>query len=91
MLETESVVAPTLVVADGETALKRLLATSGERGHALVAVTGTPPADCDIVITQVASGEIVVAVGRRRIKLAIMRPRNETQYLGHLRAAALTR
>ena len=82
---TEPMAAPTLVVADGETALKRLLATAGERGHALVAVTGTPPAECDIAITQVSEGEIVVDVGQRRISLAIMRPRNETQFLSRLR------
>lgn len=71
---------PDLVVADGETAARRLLAGSGERGHSLV-VCGVPPPDCDVAITQVTAGELAVEVGQRRIDLTVMRPRNEVQFL----------
>lgn len=83
---TEPRVTPTLVVADGEAA-QRLLATTGERGHALIVVTNTPPADSDVVVTQVAPGQMVLTTpSGREVPLTIMRPRNEAQYLSHLRA-----
>jgi type VII secretion protein EccE len=85
---TEPRVTPTLVAADGETA-QRLLATSGERGHTLIAITPTPPVDSDIVITQISPAEIVLTTPLRRdVSLTIMRPRNETQFLSHLRTRA---
>jgi type VII secretion protein EccE len=72
----QNVNTPDLVVADGETAAKRLLAGSGERGHTLV-VCGTPPPDCDVVITQVTADELAVEVGQRQMALTVLRPRKE--------------
>src|SRR6185295_793051 len=74
----------TLVVVDGDTDAKSLLASTGERGHALV-VTDSPPPDCDMVITQVGEREMVVQVGKRQIVLDILPMRNETNFLNRAR------
>lgn len=78
---------PTVVVADGHAA-QQLLVSTGERGHALVTLTPQPSVDCDIVIRQISDDDIVVTTPERDIPLAIMRPRNESQTLVHLRDAA---
>lgn len=79
----------TLVIADGPEA-QQALAASGARGHALVSVTsaGDPlPQDADITIKQTSARHISVQTPVRNspITLGIMRPRNETQSLAHLR------
>ena len=72
---------PSATAADGEQALKWLLSAGGERGCTLIAVTGTAPPDCDVVITQMSSTDLVVQAGERSAAVTIMRPRNETQFL----------
>jgi type VII secretion protein EccE len=77
-------ITPTVVVADGQEA-QQLLVSTGERGHALVSLTGSPAVDCDIVIRQISEAEVVVSTPGRDIPLGIMRPRNEAQAVAHLR------
>ncbi len=79
-----------LVVADGDQP-RKVLGSSGERGHTLVTVVDSDallPEDTDIQIRQVSEQRITVLtpVRDREIQLGIMRPRNESQSLAHLRA-----
>lgn len=60
-------------------------AVGGERGHGLVTINSVNPSTSDIVITQTSPTEMVLRMpGGREIMLTIMRPRNESQVLGHL-------
>ena len=61
----------------------------GERGHTIVSVTSTPAGDADVVIGQVSAGELRLTTPRvANVPLTILRPRNETQFLAHLRGPA---
>lgn len=76
---------PTVIVADGE----GLALTAGERGHTLVTV-GSVDSDADVTIVQEAPEELVVSTPTvRGVRLSVMRPRNEAQFLTHLRTGAL--
>ena len=56
-----------------------------EHGHGLVTINSVNPSTSDIVITQTSPTEMVLRMpGGREIMLTIMRPRNESQVLGHL-------
>lgn len=75
-----------MVVLDGDDGHSPAMAV-GERGHTVLSVTTNPPADSDVVIEQVSAGELVLTTPRvANVALTILRPRNETQFLAHLRA-----
>jgi hypothetical protein len=75
----------TMVVLDGDHAQNPAMAV-GERGHTVVSVSSTPPADADLVLTQTSAGQIQLTTPRfADVPLTILRPRNETQFLAHLR------
>ena len=76
---------PTVIVADGE----GLALTAGERGHSLVTV-GSVDSDADVTIVQESPDELVIGTPAvRGVRLSVMRPRNEAQFLTHLRTGAL--
>jgi type VII secretion protein EccE len=78
----------TMVVLDGDDIQSPAMSV-GERGHTVVSVSSMPPPDADVVITQVAAGELVLSTPRMgRARLQIVRPRNETHFLAHLRGGA---
>jgi type VII secretion protein EccE len=75
----------TMVVLDGDHAQNPAMAV-GERGHTVVSVSATPPGDADVVLTQTSAGQILLTTPRLAdVPLTILRPRNETQFLAHLR------
>jgi hypothetical protein len=75
----------TMVVLDGDHAQNPAMAV-GERGHTVVSVSATPPADADVVLTQISAGKMQLTTPRLTdVPLTILRPRNETQALAHLR------
>ena len=75
----------TMVVLDGDHAYNPAMAV-GERGHTVVSVSATPPSDADVVLTQISAGQIQLTTPRLAdVPLTILRPRNETQVLSHLR------
>jgi type VII secretion protein EccE len=75
----------TMVVLDGDHALNPAMAV-GERGHTVMSVSATPPVDADVVLTQTSAGQIQLTTPRfADVPLTILRPRNETQFLAHLR------
>ncbi|MDP7707373.1 type VII secretion protein EccE [Mycobacterium sp. TY815] len=80
----------TLIIADGPLAQQRL-AASGEKGHALVCVATEGALtfdDADITIQQSTPGRLTIGTPYSpEITLAIMRPRNESQSLAHLRSS----
>lgn len=79
---------PTIVVYDGEDTQSPVI-SGGERGHAAVALGATPPANADVVITQTSREQIGFSTpDLANVKLTIMRPRNEAQFLAHLRRPA---
>jgi hypothetical protein len=74
-----------MVVLDGDHAQNPAMAV-GERGHTVVSVTSAPPVDADLVLTQTSAGQIRLTTPRfADVPLTILRPRNETQFLAHLR------
>ncbi|MFA5605848.1 MAG: type VII secretion protein EccE [Leucobacter sp.] len=76
---------PSVIVADGE----GLTLNAGERGHTLVTL-GSADADADVTIVQDGPDELVVGTPAvRGVRLTVMRPRNEAQFLTHLRTGAL--
>ncbi len=76
---------PTVIVADGE----GLALTAGERGHSLVTV-GSVDSEADLTIVQESPDELVIGTPAvRGVRLSVMRPRNEAQFLTHLRTGAL--
>jgi type VII secretion protein EccE len=82
---TDHLGAVTMVVLDGDHALNPAMAV-GERGHTVVTVSATPPGDADVVLTQTSAGQIQLTTPRfADVPLTILRPRNETQFLAHLR------
>jgi hypothetical protein len=77
----------TMVVLDGDHAQNPAMAV-GERGHTVVSVSTTPPADADVVLTQTSAGQMQLTTPRLAdVPLTILRPRNETQSLAHLRGS----
>jgi type VII secretion protein EccE len=75
----------TMVVLDGDPAQNPAMAV-GERGHTVVSVSTIPPVDADVVLTQTSAGQIQLTTPRfADVPLTILRPRNETQFLAHLR------
>jgi hypothetical protein len=75
----------TMVVLEGSHAQNPAMAV-GERGHTVVSVSATPPADADVTLTQNSAGQILLTTPRlSKVPLTILRPRNETQALAHLR------
>jgi type VII secretion protein EccE len=75
----------TMVVLDGDHAQNMAMAV-GERGHTVVSVSSAPPGDADLVLTQTSSGQLQLTTPRfADVPLTILRPRNETQFLAHLR------
>jgi type VII secretion protein EccE len=77
----------TMVVLDGDHAQNPAMAV-GERGHTVVSVSATSPGDADVVLAQTSSGQIQLTTPRlANVPLTILRPRNETQFLAHLRGA----
>ena len=77
----------TMVVLDGEHAQNPAMAV-GERGHTVVSVSATPPGDADVVLAQSSAGQLQLTTPRLAdVPLTILRPRNETQFLTHLRAS----
>jgi len=76
---------PTVIVADGE----GLAGGVGERGRSLVTV-GSVDSDADVTIVQESPDELVIGTPAvRGVRLSVMRPRNEAQFLTHLRTGAL--
>ncbi|ODQ95459.1 type VII secretion protein EccE [Mycolicibacterium holsaticum] len=76
---------PTVIVADGE----GLALTAGERGHSLVTLGPVDP-DADVTIVQESPDELVVGTPAvRGVRLSVMRPRNEAQFLTHLHAGVM--
>ncbi|OMC13522.1 type VII secretion protein EccE [Mycobacterium sp. SP-6446] len=77
--------AVTMVVLDGDHAQNPAMAV-GERGHTVVSISSTPPPDADVVLTQASPGQLTLTTPRfADVPLRILRPRNETQFLAHLR------
>lgn len=75
----------TMVVLDGDHAQNPAM-TVGERGHTVVSVSATPPGEADVVLIQTSPGQLRLTTPRLAdIPLTILRPRNETQFLAHLR------
>lgn len=75
-------------------------AISGEKGHGLITVNSANPSESDIVISQTSPTEMLLTtardedndqVARREVLLTIMRPRNESQVLGHLQPQGIGR
>jgi type VII secretion protein EccE len=76
-----------MVVLDGDDVSTPAMAV-GERGHTIVSVTSSPPGDSDVVIAQISGGQLQLTTPRvANVALTILRPRNETQVLAHLRGA----
>lgn len=74
----------TLLVSDRQR-LHEQPAINGQRGHGVVTVNSANPSESDIVITQISPNEMILTTATgREVSLSIMRPRNETQVLGHL-------
>lgn len=81
---------PNLIVVDGA----GQEVTGGQRGHTLVFLSGSPTlkTDSDIVLTQSGRDELILSTPTiEAIALTIMRPRNEAQFLTHLRTAPSSR
>lgn len=77
----------TMVVLDDEHAQNPAMAV-GERGHTVVSVSATPPIDADVLLTQISAGQLKLTTPRLAdVPLTILRPRNESQFLTHLRDA----
>lgn len=75
----------TMVVLDGDHAQNPAMAV-GERGHTVMSVSTIPPVDADLVLTQTSAGQIQLTTPRLAdVPLTILRPRNESQFLAHLR------
>ncbi|MBS9535993.1 type VII secretion protein EccE [Mycobacterium sp. M1] len=73
---------PSMMVVDGA----GHSVEAGERGHTTVLIGEERVGTCDITITQVGRDELSVAVeGRDAVRLQVMRPRNEAQFVSHLR------
>jgi type VII secretion protein EccE len=82
---TDQAGAVTMVVLDGDHAQNPAMAV-GERGHTVVSVSSIPPGDADVVLTQTSAGQLQLTTPRfADVPLTILRPRNETQFLAHLR------
>ncbi|MBV8348348.1 MAG: type VII secretion protein EccE [Mycolicibacterium sp.] len=78
----------TTVVLDGDDIEMPTMAV-GERGHAVVSVTSTPSADADVSIVQTSPGDLLLSTPRvSNVELRVLRPRNEAQFLAHLRRPA---
>lgn len=79
-------VPPTMLVLDLSTGTDNVN-TSARAGQTVVTVSSDVVADADIVIKQLAADELVLSTRRLPdVPLRPHRPRNESQYLDHLRA-----
>jgi type VII secretion protein EccE len=85
--DTEPRRTPNVIVVDG--AGQEI--TGGERGHTVVVLTDTAQPDCDITIAELSGDDLVInTASLHEVRLAIMRPRNEAEFVAHLRTAAVT-
>lgn len=76
---------PTIIVADGT----GHGLTAGERGHTLITLGGSPEVDADVTLVQDTQDHLVMSTPAvQGIRLTIMRPRNEAQFLAHLHSGA---
>ncbi|MCH9736852.1 MAG: type VII secretion protein EccE [Actinomycetia bacterium] len=84
--EREPLRTPSIIVSDG--AGHGL--TAGERGHTLITLCNSPEVDADVTMVQDTQDHLVVSTPAvQGIRLAIMRPRNEAQFLAHLHSGAV--
>jgi type VII secretion protein EccE len=85
---TENAGTVTMVVLDDDRAQNPAMVV-GERGHTVVSVSAMPTGEADVVLTQTSAGQIQLSTPRLAdVPLTILRPRNETQFLAHLRGPA---
>ncbi len=76
---------PSIIVADGT---GHGLA-AGERGNTLITLGSSPEVDADVTMVQDTQDHLVVSTPAvQGIRLTIMRPRNEAQFLSHLHSGA---
>ncbi|SLI30156.1 type VII secretion protein EccE [Mycobacteroides abscessus subsp. abscessus] len=79
-------VTPTMVVLDLSAGTENVN-TAARAGQTVVTVSAEIVADADIVIKQLSTDELVLSTRRHpEVPLRPHRPRNESQYLNHLRA-----
>lgn len=79
-------VRPTMLVLDLSTGTENVN-TSARAGQTVVTVSSEVVVDADIVIAQLSTDEIELSTRRHaKVPLRPHRPRNESQYLDHLRA-----
>lgn len=79
--DREPVRSPNIIVADG---LGHGVA-AGERGHTLITLSDVAEPDADVTLIQHSGDELVLSTPSvQGVRLSIMRPRNEAQFLSHL-------
>lgn len=79
--DREPVRSPNIIVADGI----GHGVTAGERGHTLITLSDVAEPDADVTLIQHSGDEIVLSTPSvQGVRLSIMRPRNEAQFLSHL-------
>ncbi|CAA0100522.1 type VII secretion protein EccE [Mycolicibacterium sp. GF69] len=79
--DREPVRPPNVIVADG---IGHGL-TAGERGHTLITLTDVAEPSADVTLVQQSGDELVLGTPSvQGVRLSIMRPRNEAQFLSHL-------
>jgi hypothetical protein len=79
--DREPVRSPNIIVADGT----GHGVTAGERGHTLITLSEAAEPDADVTLVQHSGDELVLGTPSvQGVRLSIMRPRNEAQFLSHL-------
>lgn len=82
--DREPVRSPNVIVADG---VGHGL-TAGERGHTLITLGEVAEPDADVTLVQHSIDELVLGTPSvQGVRLGIMRPRNEAQFLTHIARA----